>query len=114
MNLADSMQRAKVLDYNLQQQLIPLMKDMKPRPSIYFPDFIAANQKERADNVLCGSKQELLEKIRHDICHFRSSSGVEKVSGTFHVCHYMLLYVCMIVAFIYQAIKCFIGIVNNV
>ena len=44
MNLADAMTRARVLDVNLQQQLRPFMKDMKPLPSIYFPDFIAANQ----------------------------------------------------------------------
>jgi myo-inositol-1-phosphate synthase len=44
MNLADSMKRAQVLDVNLQQQLRPYMENMKPRPSIYFPDFIAANQ----------------------------------------------------------------------
>lgn len=43
-NLADAMKRAKVLDYNLQEKLAPMMVDMKPRPSIYFPDFIAANQ----------------------------------------------------------------------
>ena len=34
----------QVLDFGLQQQLKPLMKDMKPLPSIYYPDFIAANQ----------------------------------------------------------------------
>lgn len=44
MNLADAMKRAQVLDINLQQQLRPYMQNMKPRPSIYFPDFIAANQ----------------------------------------------------------------------
>ena len=43
-NLADAMKRAQVLDVNLQHQLYPYMKDMKPRPSIYFPEFIAANQ----------------------------------------------------------------------
>ena len=80
MNIADAMERARVLDYNLQQQLRPLMAGMKPRPSVYFPEFIAANQETRADNVLKGSKQELLEKIRQDICDFRESSGVEKVS----------------------------------
>ena len=81
MNIADAMQRARVLDYHLQQQLRPLMAGMKPRPSIYFPDFIAANQEQRADNVLKGTKQELLEKIREDIRDFQQSSGVEKVSG---------------------------------
>ena len=43
-NLADAMQNAKVLDINLQKQLIPRMAHMKPRKSIYYPDFIASNQ----------------------------------------------------------------------
>lgn len=44
MNLADAMQRAKVLDINLQKQLVEYMIHMKPRKSIYYSDFIAANQ----------------------------------------------------------------------
>lgn len=43
-NLAVAMQNAKVLDINLQKQLIPHMAHMKPRKSIYYPDFIASNQ----------------------------------------------------------------------
>lgn len=53
-NLADAMWNACVLDSNLQEQLRPYMKTMKPRPSIYCPDFIAANQADRADNLLKG------------------------------------------------------------
>lgn len=79
MSIADAMERARVLDWSLQQQLRPLMSKMKPRPSIYFPDFIAANQEQRANNVLLGSKQELLEQIRRDIRDFHQSSGVDKV-----------------------------------
>lgn len=41
--------------------------------------FIAANQAERADNVLTGSKQEMMTKIREDIREFKKSSGVDKV-----------------------------------
>lgn len=41
------MERAQVLDWDLQRQLIPYMKDMKPLPGIYIQDFIAANQKDR-------------------------------------------------------------------
>jgi len=78
-NMADAMERAQVLDYNLQVQLRPYLKRLKPRPSIYFPDFIAANQSDRADNVLTGTKQELLTKIRQDIREFKESSGVDKV-----------------------------------
>ncbi|XP_067654716.1 inositol-3-phosphate synthase 1-B-like [Haliotis asinina] len=79
MNLSDAMARAKVLDYNLQTQLRPHMEKYKPRPSIYIPDFIAANQVERADNVLSGTKQELVDQIRQDIRSFKDSSGVDKV-----------------------------------
>lgn len=44
LNLADAMERAKVIDYNLQTQLKDEMALMKPRRSLYYPDFIAANQ----------------------------------------------------------------------
>lgn len=44
MNLAEAMIRAKVLDINLQIQLRPYMMHMRPRKSIYYPDFIASNQ----------------------------------------------------------------------
>jgi len=79
MNLGDAMKRSKVLDYDLQQKLYPYMKDMKPLPSVYFPDFIAANQGERADNVLSGTKQEQMEHLRKDIRDFKQSNGLDKV-----------------------------------
>lgn len=79
MNLGDAMKRSKVLDYNLQQQLYPHMKDIKPLPSVYFPDFIAANQGERADNVLTGSKNEQMEHLRNDIRAFKQNNGLDKV-----------------------------------
>ena len=58
-NIADAVERAQVLDWGLQQQLRPYLEKLKPRPSIYCPDFIAANQSERADNVLEGNKINL-------------------------------------------------------
>jgi len=78
-NMVEAMERAEVLDYDLQRQLVPYLKDIKPLPSIYFPDFIAANQSDRADNVLEGTKVELLAKIRQDIREFREKNEVEKV-----------------------------------
>ncbi|XP_050411311.1 inositol-3-phosphate synthase 1-B [Patella vulgata] len=78
-NLADSMARAKVLDYNLQEQLRPYLQNLTPRPSIYISDFIAANQAGRANNVLTGSKLQMIEQIRKDIRDFKQSSGVDKV-----------------------------------
>lgn len=71
--------RAKVLDYDLQRQLVPYTKDMKPLRSIYYPDFIAANQGERADNVLPGNdKQAHLEQLRADIRDFKAQNGLEQ------------------------------------
>lgn len=80
MNLAGAMSRSQVLDYDLQRQLEQHMNELVPLPSIYYPDFIAANQEDRADNVLPGSdKQEHLETIRKDIRNFKAKSGVDKV-----------------------------------
>merc|ERR1719401_971289 len=73
------MKRSKVLPVELQKQLYPAMKDIKPLPSVYFPDFIAANQGERADNVLTGTKQEQMEHLRKDIRDFKSKNGLDKV-----------------------------------
>jgi len=79
LNIADAMARAQVLDYNLQTQLRPHLINMKPRPSIYYPDFIAANQADRADNVIAGSKAEHLQKIREDIRDFKKKNQLDKV-----------------------------------
>lgn len=48
------------------------MEKLKPRPSVYCPDFIAANQLDRADNLIGGSKREQVEQIRKDIRDFRA------------------------------------------
>eukprot|EP00961_Rhodomonas_salina_P264583 3576187-Rhodomonas_salina.1 len=77
--LGDAMKRAAVLDIDLQKQLYDDLQKLKPLPSVYFPDFIAANQAERANNALTGSKQEQLEKIQKDIRDFKSSKNLDKV-----------------------------------
>eukprot|EP00118_Oscarella_pearsei_P025125 m.307565 g.307565 ORF g.307565 m.307565 type:complete len:551 (+) comp42467_c0_seq1:61-1713(+) len=78
-NLAEAMERAQVLDYNLQVQLRPHLEKLKPRPSIYCPDFIAANQADRADNVLSGTKQEMVQQLRADIKEFKEREKLDKV-----------------------------------
>jgi len=78
-NLAKAMERAQVLDYDLQRQLAPMMEGLVPLPSIYFPDFIAANQGERADNTLSGTKAEQMEVIRQNIRDFKASNELDKV-----------------------------------
>ncbi|KAI8808739.1 Myo-inositol-1-phosphate synthase [Cladochytrium replicatum] len=79
-NLAEAMERARVLDYDLQRQLKDKMAQMKPLPSVYYPDFIAANQEDRANNLIKGTKREQLEQIRKDIREFKANNQqLEKV-----------------------------------
>ena len=82
-NLADACERARVLDIGIQDQLRPYLEKMKPRPSIYCQDFIAANQEERANNILQGTKAQMMEQIRADIRDFKTSKKLDKVSGKF-------------------------------
>ncbi|KAH9326072.1 hypothetical protein KI387_006250 [Taxus chinensis] len=79
LNLADAMARAKVLDIDLQKQLRPYMQDMAPLPGIFDPDFIAANQGERANNIIKGSKKEQVQQIVQDITEFKVKTKVDRV-----------------------------------
>jgi myo-inositol-1-phosphate synthase len=79
LNLAESMKRAKVLDVDLQKQLYPLMEGMVPLPSIYTEHYIAANQNDRADNVIKGTRAQQLEVIRGNIRDFKAANGLDKV-----------------------------------
>ena len=78
-NLSEAMRRAKVLDVGLQKQLRAHMELLQPRPSIYYPDFIAANQSDRADNVLSGTKMEHVEHIQADIRDFKNKHNLDTV-----------------------------------
>jgi myo-inositol-1-phosphate synthase len=80
LNLADAMKRAEVLDYDLQRQLIPHMQSIVPMPSLYYSDFIAANQTDRADNVIPGDdKSKHLERVRADIREFKRENDLDTV-----------------------------------
>ncbi|KAJ7739244.1 hypothetical protein DFH07DRAFT_1064426 [Mycena maculata] len=75
-----AMERARVLDWDLQRQVAPHMALLgKPLPSIYYPDFIAANQEARADNLIPGAdKQAHLDHIRADIRKFRADHSLDR------------------------------------
>ncbi|THU98029.1 inositol-3-phosphate synthase [Dendrothele bispora CBS 962.96] len=81
MPMDKAMFRAKVLDYDLARQVAPHMELLgSPLPSVYYPDFIAANQEARADNVIAGDdKQAHLEHIRADICKFKQENELDRV-----------------------------------
>lgn len=56
------------------------MCKIKPRPSIYDPDFIAANQSVRADNVIkANTKSEFIDQIRQDINDFKKCKELDQV-----------------------------------
>lgn len=78
MNLAEAMDRAAVLEPTLKSLVTKEMAEMKPLPSIYYPDFIAANQEDRADNILKGSKASMahVDKLRKDIRYVSYPNGM--------------------------------------
>lgn len=88
-NLSDAMARSHVLEYDLQKKLSDDMSKMVPLPSIYYPDFIAANQDERADNcinregktgqVSTKNKWSHVQQIRSDIQQFKQENELDKV-----------------------------------
>ncbi|KAG7693089.1 hypothetical protein KL930_004826 [Ogataea haglerorum] len=86
-NLAAAMQKAQVLEYDLQEKLKDQMKEIVPLKSIYYPDFIAANQDERANNcfnringeIQTTGKWSHVETIRKDIRNFKAANKLDKV-----------------------------------
>ncbi|CAI4212974.1 unnamed protein product [Parascedosporium putredinis] len=81
LNLADAMDRAQVLEPTLKEQVRKEMATLTPLPSIYYPDFIAANQEDRADNLIPGTKvcAAHVETIRKQIQDFKSANNLDKV-----------------------------------
>ncbi|CAN8104853.1 unnamed protein product [Discula destructiva] len=81
MDLAQAMDRAAVLEPTLKALVRKEMAEMKPLPSIYYLDFIAANQEDRADNLIPGQKACMahVEHIRKDIQAFKAQHGLDKV-----------------------------------
>lgn len=79
--LDKAMERACVFEYGLQEKLAPYLKKMKPMKSIYYPDFIAANQTERANNIYAGDRasEKHLNIIRNDIVQFKKENKLDKV-----------------------------------
>lgn len=79
-NLEEAMRRAAVFDYSLQELLAPEMRKLVPLRSIYRPDFIAANQDDRADNVLKDmTLKQQVDQVRSDIKEFKEKNGLDKV-----------------------------------
>lgn len=78
-DLASAMSRAKVIDWGLQQQLISHMRSLKPRPAAHCPGFVASNQEPRVDNLIPGTRQEMMDQIRRDIRDFKTTRQLDTV-----------------------------------
>lgn len=79
-NLANAMDRAKVLEPDLRRRLRPYMESMKPLAAVFDQQFIAKNQKPRADNTMrVTGKQAQLDQLRKDIRNFKVENNLEFV-----------------------------------
>ena len=76
-NLYKCAKKAQVIDYDLLEQLKDDLENITPLPSIYNPDFIASNQKQRADNII--SSSDLINHIKKDIEKFKYNNDLENV-----------------------------------
>ena len=81
LDMAAAMDRAQVLEPALKGLVRKEMTAMKPMPSVYYADFIAANQGDRANNVIPGNEASMdhVEHLRKDICDFKVTHDLEKV-----------------------------------
>lgn len=88
-SMDQAMERANVLEIDLRNKLAPLLKEYTPLKSVYYPDFIAANQDARADNcfnrdpetgkISTKNKWDHLLQIRKDIQEFKQANELDKV-----------------------------------
>jgi len=67
LNLYESCKRAHVLEPMLIEQLKEELINIKPLPAALNGDFIASNQADRADNIIEGSNEFVIAKLRADI-----------------------------------------------
>lgn len=76
-------ERAQVLEPTLIDALRRQLRAMgAPLPGVFYPDFIAANQAARADNVLPGhDKRAHLDAVRTHVREFKAAHGLDKVIG---------------------------------
>lgn len=66
-NMFEACKRAHVLEPDLVNKLEDKLKDVVPLKAAFNPEFIAANQSDRVDNVLEGTNEEVIQTIREDI-----------------------------------------------
>ncbi|CAD7975431.1 unnamed protein product [Amoebophrya sp. A25] len=80
LSLDRAMERAGVLDVDLQNKVAPYMSELKPLPAIFDPSFVAENQQARATNVMTAkSKEAQIAQIREDVRKFKADNDLDTV-----------------------------------
>jgi len=67
LNLYESCKRAQVLEPSLIEALKEELSAITPQPAAFNGEYIAANQADRADNILSGTNRDKVDQIREDI-----------------------------------------------
>ena len=81
-NLFSAAKKAQVLDHDLLTRLESQLVDIIPLASIYNPDFIATNQRSRANNVIVDFEYDNIDLKKHiieDITNFKTENNVDTV-----------------------------------
>merc|ERR1719367_1093382 len=74
-NLYEAAKLAHVLEPTLVEQLREDMEQIWPLPAALNHKYIAANQSDRADNVMTGTNRELIENIKEHIREMKARTG---------------------------------------
>jgi myo-inositol-1-phosphate synthase len=90
LNLYESCKRARVLEPDLISQLKQDLEKITPMPAAFMGDFIASNQADRADNIIKGSNQEIINKLRQDIRKMKEKCDTVVILWTANTEQYLL------------------------
>ena len=89
-NLYEACKRAHVLEPTLIEQLKEDLQEIVPLPAALNPEFIASNQADRADNVMTGTNQEIVAKLRADIRAMKEKTDTVILLWTANTEQYLL------------------------
>ena len=89
-NMFDACKRSHVLEPALINAMKDDLEKIKPLQSILNQDYIAANQSDRVNNVLKGTNEECIDKIRKDIQEMKKKTDKVVVLWTANTEMYML------------------------
>jgi myo-inositol-1-phosphate synthase len=79
MDMYNATLRAKVLEPALIHQVKEDLINMKPLPGVFNLEYVASNQKDRADNTKKGTNKEVIAQLQEDIKTFKAKNNLGKI-----------------------------------